>query len=121
MGTVEPPSIYEGNFMIQWKYQPASNTYQRWRGGLEEIDRNNSKPVKVGNVVFLKTSWSPISKDYINVKTVGSGEVVVYQNGRAVSGTWEKRRTTDRLVFYDQNHREIKFTIGPIWIETLIK
>lgn len=115
------PLIYEGNFSVQWKYQPESNTYLRWRGGKEEMDRNVSKQVEASNVVLLKTTWSPISKDYINVKTVGSGEAVIYKNGETVNGTWEKKGSTDRLVFYDQNRQEIKFSPGPIWIETLLK
>ena len=119
-GMTEPPSLYEGNFSVQWRYQPESNTYRRWRGGKEEIDRNTSKQVEASNVVLLRTTWSPISKDYINVKTVGSGEAVIYKNGEIINGTWEKRGLTDRLVFYDQNHQEIKFTVGAIWIETLI-
>ncbi|MDP3731358.1 MAG: DUF3048 domain-containing protein [bacterium] len=117
----DPPALYEGNFSVQWRYQQDSNTYRRWRGGKEEIDHNTSKQVEVSNVVLLKTTWSPISKDYINVKTIGSGEAVIYKNGEAVNGTWEKRTATDSLVFYDSTGQKIKFTIGAIWIETLIK
>ena len=117
----EPPSIYEGDFAVQWKYQPASNTYRRWRGGKEEIDLNTSKQVETSNVVLLKTTWSPVSKDYINVKTIGSGEAVIYKNGEAVNGSWEKRGAADRLTFYDSTGQEIKFVVGKIWIETLIK
>lgn len=120
-GTIEPPVIYEGNFMVQWPYQSVSNTYKRLRAGKEEIDHNTLKPVEVSNVILLKTTWLPISKDYINVQTTGSGEAVIYKNGEVIDGTWEKKLATDRLVFYDQNHQEIKFTIGKIWVETLIK
>lgn len=119
--SVDPSMIYEGNFAVQWKYHPATNTYLRWRGGKMEIDHNTSKQVEVSNVVLLKTAWSPISKDYINVKTVGTGEAVIYKNGEMINGSWEKKLATDRLVFYDQNHQEIKFTTGKIWIETLVK
>ena len=120
-GLVEPPGIYEGNFSVQWKYHPENNSYLRWRGGKEELDHNGSKQVEASNVIFLKTTWSPISKDYINVKTIGSGEAVIYKNGEAVSGSWEKKTATDRLVFYGSNRQEIKFATGNIWIETLIK
>ncbi|TSC74807.1 MAG: hypothetical protein G01um101444_160 [Parcubacteria group bacterium Gr01-1014_44] len=118
---MEPPLIYEKKFAVQWKYQPESNTYRRWRGEKEEIDHNTSQTVEASNIVLLKTTWTPISKDYINVKTIGSGEAVIYKNGEAISGTWEKRGATGRLVFYNSNHQEIKFTVGSIWVETLIK
>lgn len=118
---VQPPSIYESKFAVQWKYQPESNDYLRWRGGREETDHNTSKQVLASNVVFLKTTWSPISRDYINVKTIGSGEAVIYKNGEAVNGTWEKKTALDRLVFRDLTGQEIKFVVGKIWVETLIK
>lgn len=118
---IEPPQIYEGNFAVQWKYQPAGHSYLRWRGEKAEIDLNTSKQVEASNIVLLKTTWSPVSKDYINVKTIGSGEATVYKNGGTISGTWEKRGATDRLVFYDSAGQEIKFAVGKIWIETLIK
>ena len=120
-GIVEPPLVYEANFAVQWRYQPTTNTYLRWRGDKEEMDRNTSKQVEASNIVLLKTAWLPISKDYINVKTVGSGEAIIYKNGEATNGTWEKKTALDRLVFFDSIGQEIKFTVGKIWIETLIK
>jgi len=84
---------------------------------LPEIDKNTNGQVEAKNVVIIKTTWSPINKDYIRVKTVGSGGLLVYKNGTVVTGTWEKKTDKDKLYFYDQNHKEIPFVPGSIWIE----
>jgi len=82
-----------------------------------EIDKNNGKQVETKNVVIMKTTWSPINKDYIRVKTVGSGGLLVYKNGAVITGTWEKKNDRSKLYFYDQNHKEIPLVSGSTWVE----
>ncbi len=117
LGQIEPASIYEGKFQVNWKYNQKNNAYPRYRSGKAEIDKNTKQQAEVKNVVLMKTNWSPISKDYIRVKTVGSGEAMIYKNGQAISSTWEKKDDKSKLYFYDANHKEITFVAGKIWIE----
>lgn len=119
-GQKEPPTIYSGDFAVDWKYDEKTNVYKRLRGSKEEVDKNSSAQVEAGNVVIMKTSWSPINKDYIRVKTVGSGGAVIYKNGQEISGGWEKKTAASQLYFYDSRHQEIKFTPGPIWVEIVV-
>lgn len=120
MGQASPPELYADEFKVVWKYQPATNRYRRWRDEKLEMDANLSQPVEAKNIVIMKTSWSPISLDYIRVKTVGSGEAVIYKNGREIKGTWEKKGAKEKLFFFDENRQEIKFTPGSIWVEITI-
>ena len=89
------------------------------REGKPELDKNTGKQVEAKNVVVIKTSWSPINKDYIRVKTVGSGGLLVYKNGVVVTGTWEKKDDRAKLYFYDQNHKEISLVPGSTWVEVV--
>lgn len=116
-GTAEPPAIFSKEFEVNWKYDKENNSYLRSRAGKPEMDKNSGKQVQTKNVVIMKTIWSPINKDYIRVKTVGSGGLLVYKNGTVVTGTWEKKNDKDKLFFYDQNHKEIKFAPGSVWVE----
>ena len=118
-GAAEPPAIFSKEFEVNWKYDTETNSYLRLRTGKPEIDKNTNKQVQAKNVIIMKTTWSPINKDYIRVKTVGSGGLLVYKNGQVVSGTWEKRTDKDKLYFYDQNHKEIEFAPGNIWVEVV--
>ena len=116
-GTVEPSPVFSKDFEVVWKYNTETNSYFRSRAGKPETDKNTGKQVETKNVVIIKTTWSPINKDYIRVKTVGSGGLLVYKNGTVVTGSWEKKTDKEKLYFYDQNHKEIPFVPGSIWVE----
>ncbi|MBI2057658.1 MAG: DUF3048 domain-containing protein [Candidatus Yanofskybacteria bacterium] len=117
LGNIQPPAIYKDEFQVSWEYDSDNNTYRRERGGKDETDKNTSKQVEAENVVFMKTTWSPVSKDYIRIKTVGSGEATFYQNGQEIKGFWKKTTAKEKLYFYDAEGGELKFTPGTIWVE----
>ncbi len=116
-GNVSPLPVFNDDFKVAWEYHQDTNTYLRIRSGQPEIDKNTDKQVSANNVVIMKTTWSPINKDYIRVKTVGSGGLLVYKNGVVISGTWEKQDDHAKLMFYDQNHKEISLAPGITWVE----
>lgn len=120
LGQNDPPGLYKGNFLVNWKYDPNHNTYLRWRNDKAETDRNNSRQVEAKNVILLKTTWSPIDKDYIRIRTIGSGEAVIYQNGQVINGSWEKKDDRSKLYFFDDKHQEVRFSPGPVWVEVTI-
>jgi hypothetical protein len=118
-GTVNPGPLFKEGFTVDWKYNANANTYSRTRIGKAEIDKNTGKQVETKNVVVMKTTWSPISKDYIRVKTVGSGGLLLYKDGIVVTGTWEKKDDNAKLYFYDANHEEIELANGNVWVEVV--
>lgn len=116
-GNISPQPIFNEEFRVVWEYHQDTNTYFRTRSGQPEMDKNNGKQVSASNVIIMKTTWSPINKDYIRIKTIGSGGLLVYKNGAVISGTWEKKDDKAKLTFYDQNHKEILLAPGITWIE----
>ena len=118
-GTAQPGPLFSDNFRVDWQYNQSSNSYLRSRSGTAEMDKNTGKQVEAKNVIVMKTTWSPINKDYIRVKTIGSGGALVYKNGTVISGTWEKKDDKAKLYFYDQNHREIQLVSGITWVEII--
>lgn len=116
-GNTSPKPLFNEDFRVTWQYDRDDNAYYRTRSGDREVDRNTGKQVAAKNVIIMKTTWSPINKDYIRVKTVGSGGVLVYKNGTVTGGTWEKKDDHAKLMFYNQNHKEISLAPGVTWIE----
>lgn len=114
---VSPVPLFNDDFKVLWSYNKETNSYFRTRSGSPEIDKNTDKQVSAKNVIIMKTGWSPINKDYIRVKTVGSGGAIIYRDGAVITGTWEKTNDRTKLMFFDQNHKEIKLAPGNIWIE----
>lgn len=116
-GEISPPPVFAKDYQVVWTYNKSNNSYFRSRVNKPEIDKNTNKQVEAKNVIIMKTTWTPINKDYIRVTTVGSGEAVVYKNGEAVAGTWRKENDKAKLYFYDKKGKEIEFVPGPIWVE----
>ncbi|MDO8495311.1 MAG: DUF3048 domain-containing protein [bacterium] len=119
-GQISPGTIYSNGSSVQWKYQAGVNKYQRWRNNELEMDGVPNKPVEAASVIVMKTTWTPINRDYIRVKTVGSGAAIIYQNGIEIQGTWEKRGDREKLFFYDSKGQEIKFSPGQRWVEITV-
>lgn len=118
-GELSPPPVFAKDYRVIWEYNKSANSYSRSRSGKPEIDKNTGKQVEAKNVVIMKTTWTRINKDYIRVTTVGSGPAIVYKNGIAVSGKWEKKNDKAKLYFYDEGGKEIEFAAGNVWIEII--
>jgi hypothetical protein len=116
-GTAEPEPVFNENFRVIWRYNPGTNSYLRNRAGTDEIDKNTGRQIETKNVVIAETSASPINKDYIRVKTVGSGPATVYKDGITIDGSWEKKDDNAKMFFYDKDGKEINFAPGSIWVE----
>lgn len=104
---------------VQWKYDSASNTYKRTRGGTAEIDKNTGQQVSASVIAVIKTTSSLLYDQYLNVNTTGGGDAIIYQDGMSITGAWKKDPASldSKLYFYDSQGREIKFAPGKIWVE----
>ena len=52
--------------------------------------------------------------------TTGTGEALIFQDGKVITGTWEKKFKGDRETYYDDQGNEIALNAGQIWIEIVI-
>lgn len=120
LGQVQPSAIYPAGFKVNWVYNSNTNSYLRERAGRPEMDKNTGKQVEAKNVVYMQTTWSPIDKNYIRVKTVGTGTATIYKDGQAIIGTWQKKDDHAKLYFYGPDGREVQFAPGSVWIQIVI-
>jgi len=110
---------FSGSFQVKYEYNPADNSYRRWRGGTKEIDKNTGQQVVAKNVLVMKTTSQQIEGQYNDVQVTGQGEAIVYRNGEEVFGNWKKTSATGKLYFYDRAGKEIKLVPGQIWLEII--
>ena len=108
---------FPGSFAVKYVYDPADNSYWRWRGGTKEIDKNTGKQVAAKNVVVMFAASRQIEGQYNDVDVEGSGRARVYRNGEEIIGTWKKDTAKSKLSFFDSAGQEIKFMPGQIWVE----
>jgi hypothetical protein len=112
----------KADYDVSWKYNSQENNYLRSNGGKPFTDYYfDNAPVVAKNVVIqFVDEEGPVDKElHMFYTTVGEGDILVFQNGGVVKGTWEKKSLTDRTIFYDDKGAEINFVRGPIWIEAV--
>lgn len=107
------PPVYEA----VWKYNTSTNQYVRYQMNQPHTDYDGI-PIVADNVIVQKvTSQVLDSVGRLAIDTIGTGEVIVFQNGNMITGTWKKDGRESRTRFYDANNNEIKLNPGKIWIE----
>lgn len=91
--------------------------YYRYQFGAEHIDEMNGEQLAVSNVVFKICTGEPRDpNDYLVFNVHGSGDAVVFTNGKVIEGTWSRDGDNGANMFYDENGDEIVFNQGKTWI-----
>ena len=54
-----------------------------------------------------------------NITTTGSGKAYIFQNGKAISGTWSKPTRSDQIEFLDEEGEQIKLAPGQTFISAI--
>ena len=105
---------------VEWKYDSATNTYKRFNGGSAHTDIEfDNVQISASNIaiMFVKEEGPVDTEKHMYYEVIGTGKSIVFQNGEAIKGTWEKKTALDREVFYDTNGDEIKMVRGATWVE----
>ncbi|MCJ7793026.1 MAG: DUF3048 domain-containing protein [Candidatus Marinimicrobia bacterium] len=110
-----------GEYEVVWQYDRENNQYLRLNGGQAHKDLNNEEQLKAKVVIiqFMKEKGPIDQEKHLLYTTTGTGKALVFQDGQASPGTWEKTKRQDRTVFKDAQGKEIKLNKGSIWIEII--
>jgi hypothetical protein len=111
----------KSDYDVIWKYDSESNSYLRENDGSKHVDHETGEQLAAKNVVilFVKEKGPVDRNKHMLYTTTGEGDALIFQNGEAIEGTWEKDTRTDRTKFTDEKGKEISFVRGPIWIEAV--
>ena len=112
------------DYFIDWVYDPTTNIYKRENGGKPHIDKNTDEQLETKNIVVIFTGETNANDGYENnvhllYDTVGSGDALVFMDGKEIKGEWSKDSRTDRTIFTDSKGKEIEFNRGKIWIHVV--
>lgn len=109
------------DYSVKWVYDRASNSYKRFNGGQPHTDLETKQQLTAKDVVILfAVETGPVDEHlHLLYADIGSGDAIVYQDGKTIKATWQKPTRTSRTRFFDANGREISFNRGQIWIEML--
>ena len=106
---------------VNWTYDPITNSYLRFDGTNKPfIDANTNSQVNTKVLIVQKTniSVSPDDGKYHKViKTIGSGDAWVLQDGKSTLATWQKDSLTSRTRYFDKlTGKELSLNRGKMWI-----
>lgn len=105
---------YSG-YVVEYRYDAPSNSYARFLAGAPHVDRNLGKQIMVKNVVVLMTNTTYQSSGHAVMGTIGQGSAIIFRDGTAIAGTWNKPSREARTQLLDAAGKEIPLNIGNTW------
>lgn len=107
-------------YSVDYEYDPVLGKYLRSQNRAPHIDHNNDKQITVNTIAVqrVKTWSNNDAEGSISMKTIGTGEAVVFTQGYAVKGYWKKDLLDSPTRFYDEKDNEVPLD-NPTWIEVL--
>lgn len=111
---------WPGAYRVSYDYDPQTNRYQRFWGGVKQVDgEDNTTPVMPSAVIVVRAENRDAEGPggYNEMAIEGEGDMTVYQDGKAIPGRWKKNplRKRDPMIFTNQAGEPIRFTRGQIW------
>jgi hypothetical protein len=106
---------------VVWRYRPGDGLYRRFHGEEAHVLEDGSQ-VAVENVVVMMVEREetrivdPAGNPVPNFGVVGKGQVVVFRDGRAIRGRWERPEEEELTRFVDRQGEDIALKPGTTWI-----
>ncbi|MGM0367874.1 MAG: DUF3048 domain-containing protein [Actinomycetota bacterium] len=105
-------------FDLEYIYDKNSNSYYRHMGGYPHKDYDTGKQITAKNVVVMSTDiQGPLDRyGHMSVRTTGSGTAFIFQDGKAIKGTWHRNSIYEPYTYKDSDGHPVSFTSGATWI-----
>jgi len=109
------------DYSVQWKYDSATNLYNRYNGGQPHLDFNSGEIITTKNIIveYAKETRNIDVHMHNLYEVIGSGKGILFQNGIKKDITWSKSSRTARTIYKDETGKEVNFVPGNVWVEIL--
>jgi hypothetical protein len=100
-----------------YTYDKANNRYNRFLAGVPHTDREDGA-ITPSVVVAMKVDMTRVLEDGYreDIKAIGSGQAVIFQNGVAQEVTWSKPSRAAAMTFTDAAGKDVPLIRGQTWI-----
>lgn len=110
-------------FEVGYEYSPTLNSYARSVGGTAHKDKATGAQLTTKNIVVLYQSVSHgttrLGEQKVDIGTVGSGNAIVFLDGKAILAKWSKTSSSAVTKIVDENGAEIELNSGQTWFEVV--
>lgn len=109
------------DFSVKWIYDKTTNEYVRYQGGTKSIDAIDKKEVRAKDIIIRFTKETPAGdkKNHLIHDIVGKNKALIFMDGKAIEGTWERSTHENMDTYKDLEGKEIVFTRGQIWVQLI--
>lgn len=117
-------NLFASDYSVVWHYMKDKNSYDRENGGQPHLDKNTDKQLSPKNVVIIFAKESPANDGYdgghIVYKVTGTGDALVFQDGKAIKAKWSKTDFDQRTIITDiATGKAVSFVRGQIFFQVL--
>jgi len=107
-------------YNLTYSYDKKSKKYLRDMGGVPHKDREKGR-IAPRVVIAMKVDERTVFEDGYreSIKTSGSGEAIIFQDGSAQKVTWTKQNPKSQLMFYDKDKEKVALARGQTWISAV--
>lgn len=104
-------------YNTSYTYDKENNRYNRFLAGIPHTDREDGA-ITPSVVVAMKVTMTRVLEDGYreDIKAIGSGQAVIFQNGVAQEVIWTKPSRGEPITFTDTTGKEVPLIRGQIWI-----
>ncbi|OQA23217.1 MAG: putative lipoprotein YerB precursor [Actinobacteria bacterium ADurb.Bin346] len=111
----------QSTFKAEFKYDSASNTYDRYIAGNPNTDRETGEQISVNNVLVLITDIKNSGDEagHMLVRTTQSGAGYFFVDGKVIEGTWSRLNALDPFQFKDKDGKTVLINRGQTWVSII--
>lgn len=111
------------DYTVTWQYDKTTNVYKRYHGQTSQEDPITKEVLTAKNLIIQLQRERQANDGYpdghLLYTTTGSGDALIFMDGKAVKGKWIKKDRTARTVFVDAQGKEVSLNRGLVWIQTI--
>jgi hypothetical protein len=110
-------------YRVSYQWDAERGGYLRAMDGVAHRDAASGEPIAPTTVVVQSTLVEAIPNDpklRLDMNLVGgSGQLLVFSEGRVRSGTWSKATPRESTVWLDERGNPLTLPFGQVWVEVL--
>lgn len=108
------------NYDVEWQYNEEEGLYYRFNAGQPHLDKNSNQQITAKNVIVMEVLNKVVDDiGRLEMNNIGSGPVLIYNQGKRQRGQWKKESYSDRTIFVDANGEELWLVPGNTWIQVV--
>ncbi|HOX97405.1 MAG TPA: DUF3048 domain-containing protein [bacterium] len=108
------------NYEVEWQYNEEEGVYYRFNAGQPHLDKNSNQQITAKNVIVME-ALSRVIDDIgrLEMNNIGSGPVLIYNQGTKQKGEWQKESYSGRTRFVDKAGNDLLLAPGNTWIQVV--